>query len=54
MNALHGDDQAAALRTLLDRAAITQVVQDWGLARDTGRWEQLRSFHTHDATVQTT
>ena len=54
MNTSNPDDTPVALRTLLDRAAITQVVQDWGLARDTGRWEQLRSFHTHDATVQTT
>ncbi len=54
MTPSQADNTPAALRTLLDRAAITQVVQDWGLARDTGRWEQLRSFHTHDATVQTT
>lgn len=54
MNTAGHDDSAAALRTLLDRAAITQVVQDWGLARDTGRWEQLLSFHTREATVQTT
>lgn len=54
MNTSLPEDTSAALRTLIDRAAITQVVQDWGLARDTGRWEQLQSFHTHDATVQTT
>jgi len=54
MTPFNADDTSAALRTLLDRAAITQVVQGWGLARDTGRWELLRSFHTHDATVQTT
>ena len=42
------------LQTLLDRAAITQVVQDWGLARDAGRWEQLRSFYTADAVMYTT
>ncbi len=54
MNTTHEDDNATALRTLLDRAAITQVVQDWGLARDTGRWDQLLAFHTFDATVQTT
>jgi hypothetical protein len=45
---------ASALSTLLDRAAITQVVQDWGLVRDTGRWAQLRSFHTPYGNVQTT
>lgn len=42
------------LQALLDRSAITQVVNDWGLARDTGRWDQLRSFYTHDATMHTT
>lgn len=54
MNTTRQDDNAAALRSLLDRAAITQAVQDWGLARDTGRWDQLLAFHTFDATVQTT
>lgn len=56
MNSSNANDNASAsaLSTLLDRAAITQVVQDWGLARDTGRWEQLRSFHTPDGQVQTT
>lgn len=42
------------LQTLLDRAAITQVVQDWGLARDAGRWDRLRSLYTPDATMHTT
>ena len=45
---------AQALQTLLDRAAITQVVQDWGLARDTGRWDRLRACFTADATMHTT
>lgn len=54
MNTTPRDKHSDALCTLLDRAAITQVVHDWGLARDTGRWELLRSFHTHDAKVQTT
>lgn len=54
MNTPYPDDMAAALRTLLDRAAITQVVHDWGLARDTGRWAQLASFHAPDGIVQTT
>ena len=45
---------AATLQDLLDRAAITQVVQDWSLARDTGRWDELRSFYTPDATMHTT
>jgi hypothetical protein len=46
--------QSQALQTLLDRAAITQVVQDWGLARDAGRWGTLRSFYTDDAIMHTT
>jgi hypothetical protein len=43
-----------ALQQLLDRAAITQVVQDWGLARDSGRWEQLRNCYTADGVMYTT
>ena len=43
-----------ALSLLLDRAAITQVVQDWGLARDAGRWDLLESLYTLDATMHTT
>ncbi len=46
--------QANALQTLLDRAAITQVVQDWGLARDDCRWDRLKSLYTPDATMHTT
>lgn len=46
--------QSQALQTLLDRAAITQVVHDWGLARDAGRWDTLSSFYTDDATMHTT
>ncbi len=42
------------LQHWLDRAAITQVVQDWGLARDTGRWDQLRACFTDDGTMSTT
>lgn len=47
-------ETASALQELLDRAAITRVVQDWGLARDTGRWDELRAFYTPDAIMQTT
>ena len=54
MNSTNPNDNSNALSTLLDRAAITQVVQDWGLARDTCRWKKLRSFHTADGKVQTT
>lgn len=52
MNDYHIENDS--LRTLIDRAAITQVVQDWGLARDNARWARLRSFHADDGTVQTT
>ena len=45
---------SSELRSLLNRAAITQVVQDWGLSRDAGRWDRLRSHYTHDATMHTT
>jgi hypothetical protein len=47
-------DQSMALQILLDRAAITQAVQDWGIARDTGRWDLLRSLFTSDAVMVTT
>lgn len=39
---------------LLDRAAITRVVQDWGLARDDARWDALRACYTPDADMHTT
>ena len=42
------------MQQLLDRAAITQVVQDWGLARDAGRWESLRACYAPDAVMHTT
>ncbi len=44
----------AALAQLLDRAAITQVAQEWGLARDAGRWDRLRACYTDDAVMHTT
>jgi hypothetical protein len=47
-------DRGAALQALLDRAAITQVVQDWGLARDTGQWDRLLGFYTPQGTMFTT
>ena len=53
-NATSKQEMAEGLRTLLDRAAITQVVQDWALARDCGRWERLRSAYTADGTMHTT
>ena len=42
------------MQACIDRIAITQVVQDWALARDTGRWERLRSAFTADGTMQAT
>jgi hypothetical protein len=42
------------MQDLLDRAAITRAVNDWGLFRDTGRWEALRTLFTPDATMHTT
>jgi hypothetical protein len=46
--------ETPGLQALLDRSAITQVVNDWGLSRDTGRWDNLKSCYTHDATMHTT
>ena len=42
------------MQTWIDRAAIAQAVQDWALARDTGRWDQLRSAYTVDGAMHTT
>lgn len=39
---------------LIDRMAITRVVQDWGLFRDTERWDRLRALYTSDGTMHTT
>lgn len=45
---------SSALADLLDRASITEVVQDWGMARDEGRWDRLRACYTTDAVMHTT
>ena len=45
---------AGQLAALLDRAAVTQVVNDWGLFRDTGRWDELRALYARDAEMLTT
>jgi hypothetical protein len=37
-----------------DRFAITQVVQQWAVARDTGDWESLRSAFHRDGTMTAT
>ena len=42
------------LQALLDRAAVREAVENWGLWRDSGRFEQLRSLYTPDAIVHTT
>ena len=39
---------------LMDRAAITRAVNDWGLWRDTGRWDRLRAAYAPGATMHTT
>jgi hypothetical protein len=41
-------------QALSDRAAIADAVANWGLWRDTGRWELLRSLYTPDAIMHTT
>lgn len=38
----------------LDRAVIVEAVQNWGLWRDTGRWDRLRSLYTADAIQHST
>ena len=45
---------AKMLTALFDRAAINAVVNDWALARDTGRWDRLRACFTADGTMHTT
>ncbi|MEJ7687062.1 MAG: nuclear transport factor 2 family protein [Variovorax sp.] len=46
--------ERAALRMLIARAEIARVTQDWGLARDAGRWKQLHEFFAPDAIMHTT
>jgi hypothetical protein len=42
------------LQGFLDRAAVREAVEHWGLWRDSARFEQLRSLYTPDAIVHTT
>jgi hypothetical protein len=42
------------LQPLIDRAAITEAVNNWGLWRDTGRWDRLRALYMPDAIMHTT
>ena len=46
--------QEIILAEMLDRHAITRVVNNWGLFRDTGRWDRLRALFTDDAIIHTT
>jgi len=43
-----------AAEALLQRLAITEVVQSWALYRDTGDWDSLRSTMHADATMTAT
>ena len=42
------------LAALVDRVAVTQVVNDWGLFRDAGRWRELRALYARKAEMLTT
>ncbi len=42
------------LEHLAERAAIGEVLQNWGLWRDRCDWDALRSTYASDATMQTT
>jgi SnoaL-like protein len=48
-----GRDQLR-MRAVLDRDEIRDVIAQWALCRDTGRWETLRSLFAPGATMQTT
>ena len=39
---------------LPDVVAIANLLQAWGLYRDTGRWDDLRSLYAPDAWMRTT
>lgn len=39
---------------LLEALAISRLIQDWGLWRDTGRWNELRAAYTQDGWMRTT
>ncbi|QSI33280.1 nuclear transport factor 2 family protein [Variovorax sp. RKNM96] len=43
-----------AIRLLIARAEIARVSQDWGLARDACRWNELQALFTPDAVMHTT
>jgi len=42
------------LEPFFDRAAITEAVNNWGLWRDTGRWDRLRALFMPGAIMHTT
>jgi hypothetical protein len=39
---------------LHDRLAILRAIADWGIFRDGGRWDELRSLYARDAVMVTT
>ncbi len=45
---------SAKLDQLTEQAAITELLQNWGLWRDRCDWDALRSTYAPDATMQTT
>ncbi|MEO7241840.1 MAG: nuclear transport factor 2 family protein [Variovorax sp.] len=47
-------NEAQLLRSLFDRATITDVVTAWAFARDSGRWDRLRACFSAQATMHTT
>lgn len=56
-NPAHNVRVATGTRTvaqLVDLAAICEALQNWGLFRDRGDWDGLRSVYARDATMQTT
>ena len=45
---------AGGYQTGVDKAAVREVVENWALFRDSGRWDELASVYTPDAIVHTT
>jgi len=45
---------SADLAELAERLSIERLLQDWGLWRDTGRWDRLRATYAPGATMKTT
>jgi hypothetical protein len=51
---LRSASASSRLSDVFDREEIRNVVAQWALCRDTGRWEKLRSLYAPGATMQTT